>query len=116
MGYATQRFSFNNTGSQTAITNLSGTPTGCRVTVCGNTGSNDASMSVGTCDGTRQNVQYMYGSGSNSTEIVHLKTEAGADQSVASWSSFTSSGGIGRVIFNVTTLDSTLSHTLEVWN
>jgi hypothetical protein len=113
MSYWTGRFSFAATGSQT-ITVGTFTPVEARVTVAGNGTTDSSSWSIGTTDGTRQNCQFSYGSGSNNTKIINLKDSSGNDKLVASWTSFGTSGGNGTVTFNVTTLDSTLQPTIEV--
>jgi len=116
LGYWTGRFTFAGTGAQTLTTGLTGTPTGCRITVAGNAATTDSSTCTGTSDGTRQNCQFTYGAGSSNTQIVNFNDEAGTNLESVAWSSFTSSGGTGRVGLNVTSFVSALQHTLEVWN
>lgn len=111
MGYVTGKGTFLGTGSQTQITNLVGAPTACRITIADTASSN---MSVGTCDGTRQNFVSTNTTPTN-TKIMFLKNGAGATLQDVAWTSFGTSGASGTVTFNVTT-NSSIGFTLEVWN
>lgn len=118
MGYCTGRASVFSTGSVTITTGLTGTPTWARI-ICGGKGSDTVNHgSVGTMDGTRQNVQYWSpaSSGSTGTDVIWLKDAAGTTQLKAAWTSFGVSGSNGTVVLNVGTLDSSFSFTLEVGN
>lgn len=120
MGYSTGRLGpFGGTGAQTITTNLSGTPTWCRLTVGGkNSGDTVNHFSVGTCDGTRQNVQFTSptSSGTNNTDVILVKDATGTILLEASWTSFGTSSGSGTVTFNVATNNTSYLPTLEVGN
>jgi len=111
MAYSTGKTTFITTGSQTVNTNLSGTPTWCRVT-CAHPSASE--ICVGTCDGTRQNFQSTNNTSSN-TKIMVLKNGSGTVVQDVTWSSFGMSGGLGTVTFNVTT-NGSIPFTLEVGN
>lgn len=111
MGYSTGKGTFLGTGSQTLSTNLTGTPTWCRITSADPASSN---ISVGTCDGTHQNFESTNVAPTN-TKIMSLKNGAGTVVQDVTWSSFGMSGGLGTVTFSVTT-NGSLSFTLEVGN
>lgn len=118
-GYSTGRAGPLSAGSQTINTNLSGTPIGCRITVGGkNSGDTDTHLSVGTYDGTHQNVQYTYGggSGTNSSDIILIKSNTGTVLLEASATGLGMSGGNGTVTINVATNNTSFSPTVEVWN
>lgn len=118
MAYATQRFSLSGTGSTTLITNLTNAAaTGCRITAVGKNSTTTKNISIGSCDGTRQNAQATNALGSTSSKIIDLRDDTGSSVIDASWTSFTYSGGAARVTLNVTTNnENTNSMTLEVWN
>lgn len=128
MGYSSGRAAgFGGTGTKTLVTNLTGAPTWCRVTVGGKAAGGDTQghFSVGTCDGTRQNTQSTYSDttgsasfSSNAKLVSHYERVAGTITEVinAAFSSFGTSGGSGTVVFTVTTDSANYDFTLEVGN
>ena len=118
-GYWTGRFGPLSSGSQTLNTGLSGTPIGTRITVGGKTsGDTDTHFSVGTYDGTRQNVQWTCGdaSGTNNSDVILIKSNTGTVLLEASATGLGSSGGSGTVTINVATNNTSFEPTVEVWN
>lgn len=118
MGYWTGRFGPLSSGAQTLNTGLTGTPIGCRITVGGKSSDSVNHGSVGTYDGTRQNVQYWSptSSGTTNSDVIWIKDGSGTTQLKASATSLSSSGGNGTVGLNVSTLDTGFQPTVEVWN
>lgn len=119
MGYSTGRIGPLSAGSNVITTALSGTPTWARLIVGGkSSGDTDNHGSIGTMDGTRQNVQYWSpaSSGTDNSNVIWIKDNTGTTQLKASWTSFGSSGGNGTVTINVSTNNTSFLPTLEVGN
>lgn len=118
MAYWTGRVGPLTSGSQTFTTGLTGAPIGCRIIVGGKSSDTANHGSIGTYDGTRQNVQYWSNtsSGTNNTSVILIKDASGTVILQAAATALGTSGGSGTVTLNCTTLDTGFQPTIEVWN
>lgn len=118
MGYVTGRVGPLSSGAQVLNTVLSGTPIGCRITIGGKASDTVNHGCVGTYDGTRQNTQYWSptSSGTSNTKGFIIKDGTGTTLLDGSFTSLGSSGGMGTVGINVSTLDTGFQPTVEVFN
>lgn len=118
MGYWTGRVGPLTSGSQALTTGLSGAPIGARITVGGKSADTATHGSIGTYDGTRQNVQYWSNtsSGTTNTDVIWIKDSTGTTLLKVAATALGTSGGSGTITLNVANLDTGFQPTIEVWN
>lgn len=119
MGYSSGRIGPLSAGAQTITTGLTGAPTWARFITGGkNAADADNHGSIGTTDGTHQNVQYWSpaSSGTDNANVIWIKDNTATTLLKASWTSFGTSGTAGTVTINVSTNNTSFLPTLEVGN